>query len=91
MSKENALPQYAPANSLRSLVSVQMSVLNGIMHLADAVECILNQSFIDFEFIMLNDGSTDGSLSLLQKMLREIHWFDFIPEKTVDLHLPKMS
>lgn len=47
-------------------VSVVMSVFNNEQFLADAVESILNQSFSDFEFIVINDGSTDGSRDVLE-------------------------
>ena len=46
-------------------ISVIMSVCNGISYLRDAVESILNQTFRDFEFIIIDDGSTDGSTELL--------------------------
>jgi len=42
-----------------------MSVLNGERFVAEAVESILNQTFRDFEFIIINDGSTDGTDSIL--------------------------
>jgi glycosyltransferase involved in cell wall biosynthesis len=48
-------------------VSVVMSVYNGEIFIKDSIESILNQSFIFFEFIIINDGSTDGSLDILQK------------------------
>jgi hypothetical protein len=48
------------------LVSVLMSVLNGEGFLAEAVESILNQSFSDFELIVINDGSTDSSGAILE-------------------------
>jgi glycosyltransferase involved in cell wall biosynthesis len=47
------------------LVSVVMSVFNGERFLAEAVESILSQSFSDFEFIAINDGSTDNSGTIL--------------------------
>ncbi|HXY18121.1 MAG TPA: glycosyltransferase [Candidatus Nitrosopolaris sp.] len=46
-------------------VSVVMAVYNGGDYLADAVESILNQTLDDFEFIIINDGSSDKSLELL--------------------------
>ena len=49
-------------------VSVVMSVFNGEAHLEQAIESVLNQRFRDFEFIILDDGSTDGSLEILKQM-----------------------
>jgi len=42
-------------------VSVVMSVYNGESYLNDSISSILEQSFKDFEFIIINDGSTDGT------------------------------
>ena len=46
-------------------ISVVMSVFNGEKYLAQAVESILCQTFTDFEFIIINDGSTDNTLKIL--------------------------
>lgn len=46
-------------------VSVVMSVCNGERFLSEAIESILCQSFNDFEFIIINDGSTDDTASFL--------------------------
>jgi glycosyltransferase involved in cell wall biosynthesis len=43
-----------------------MSVYNDESHLNQCVESILNQTFKDFEFIIVNDGSTDGSLNIIK-------------------------
>jgi glycosyltransferase involved in cell wall biosynthesis len=47
-------------------ISVVMSVYNGENFIRESVETILNQSFEDYEFIIIDDGSTDSSLKLLQ-------------------------
>jgi hypothetical protein len=46
-------------------VSVVMSVFNGERFLAEAVDSILDQSFRDFEFIVIDDGSTDRTAEIL--------------------------
>ena len=43
-------------------ISVIMSVYNGEKYLREAIESILSQTFTDFEFIIVNDGSTDSFL-----------------------------
>jgi glycosyltransferase involved in cell wall biosynthesis len=48
-------------------VSVVMPVYNGERYLDAAVECILQQSFTNFEFLIIDDGSTDGTGDLLRK------------------------
>src|SRR2546423_542832 len=51
-------------------VSVLMPVYNGEKYLAAAVESILAQAYRDFEFVILNDGSTDGSMRILERFQR---------------------
>ena len=47
------------------LISVVLPVYNCEKYIAEAVESILCQSFRDFEFIIIDDGSTDGTAALL--------------------------
>lgn len=49
-------------------VSVIMGVYNGGEILKSAVESILNQTFTDFEFIIIDDGSKDDSLLTLNSI-----------------------
>jgi glycosyltransferase involved in cell wall biosynthesis len=46
--------------------SVLMGVYNAERFVGQAVESILTQTFADFEFIIINDGSTDRSLDVLR-------------------------
>jgi len=48
------------------LVSVVMPVFNAALYLDEAIKSILVQSLTEFELIIINDGSTDDSLNLLQ-------------------------
>jgi glycosyltransferase involved in cell wall biosynthesis len=51
------------------MLSVIMPVYNGELYLQEAIESILNQSYHDFEFIVINDGSTDNSLSIINSYM----------------------
>lgn len=52
-------------NNYHPKVSVVLSVCNGSVYLRDSVGSILNQTFQDFEFIIIDDGSTDNSWEIL--------------------------
>lgn len=47
-------------------ISVLMAVYNGEAFLREAIDSILQQSFTDFEFIIINDGSIDKTDEILQ-------------------------
>ena len=47
-------------------VSVLMSVYNGEKYLCEAIDSILNQNFKDFEFLIIDDCSTDGSADIIR-------------------------
>lgn len=53
------------------VVSVLMSVYNGEANLVEAVNSILGQTFTDFELIVVDDGSGDGSLAILQDFAKK--------------------
>ncbi len=48
------------------ILSVVMAVYNGEKYIKEAIDSILNQSYTDFEFIIINDGSTDNTLAILE-------------------------
>ena len=45
----------------KSLISVLMPVYNVEKYLQEAIESILNQTYSNFEFLIINDGSSDKS------------------------------
>lgn len=45
-------------------VTVVMCAFNAETTVAESIESVLNQSFFDFEFIFVNDGSTDSTLQI---------------------------
>ncbi|HJO95140.1 MAG TPA: glycosyltransferase [Victivallales bacterium] len=49
----------------KSLISVIMPVHNGELHLEDSIKSILNQTYKNFEFIIINDCSSDGTANIL--------------------------
>ena len=51
-----------------AIVTVALPVYNAMPYLPEAVESILHQTFSDFNFIIINDGSTDGSQEYLDSI-----------------------
>jgi glycosyltransferase involved in cell wall biosynthesis len=48
------------------LISVLLAVYNGETYLKEAIDSILCQTVADFEFIIVDDGSTDNTAAILQ-------------------------
>lgn len=54
-------------NSIKNhTVSVVLSVYNSGFYLREAINSILTQTFTDFEFLIVDDGSTDDSLEIIR-------------------------
>ncbi len=48
------------------LITVLMSVYNGSAYLKTAIESILKQTFVDFEFLIIDDASSDNSMEIIR-------------------------
>ena len=77
-------------------VSVIMSVYNGLPYLKEAIKSILNQTYRNFEFIIVDDASEDKTweylknlkeerVKLEQKYEKEFLRFDKLKEKSTEL------
>src|ERR1051325_5994192 len=51
----------------RPLISVVMPVYNALPFLDDSISSILRQTLSDFEFVILDDASTDNSVERLRE------------------------
>lgn len=49
------------------MITVAIPLYNKEKQIANALRCVLNQSFADYEIVIVNDGSTDGSVSEVEK------------------------
>ncbi len=47
-------------------ITVLMPVFNAALHLREAMESILAQTFGDFEFLIIDDGSTDDTVAIIR-------------------------
>ena len=50
-------------------ISVLLCVFNGQEYISQAIQSILKQDFKDFEFLIVNDGSTDNTEEIIYKYL----------------------
>lgn len=62
-------------------ISVIMPAYNTEKYIAEAIESILTQTFPDFEFIIINDGSTDNTAQIIKKYADKDHRIKFINHK----------
>ncbi|MDQ0966187.1 glycosyltransferase involved in cell wall biosynthesis [Flavobacterium sp. W4I14] len=69
-------------------VTVLMSVYNSDQYLDKAINSILTQTYKDFEFIIIDDGSTDQSIEICKRFAQADSRIVFI-ENGKNLGLPK--
>jgi glycosyltransferase involved in cell wall biosynthesis len=53
------------------LVSIGLPVYNGENFVAEAIQCVLNQTFSDWELIICDNGSTDRTLSICREFAEQ--------------------
>lgn len=58
---------------MNPIVSVVMPVYNMEDYLSESLECLLNQSLSNIEIICVDDGSTDNSVSIIEKYMKQDH------------------
>lgn len=57
----------------RPRISIVTSVYNNVAEIRSAVESVLSQRGVDIEYILVDGGSTDGTLAILESYGRRIH------------------
>ncbi|QHV99815.1 glycosyltransferase family 2 protein [Spirosoma endbachense] len=62
-------------------VSIITVVFNGAEHIRDCIESILNQTYNDIEYIVVDGGSTDGTIELVRSYGTKIARFISEPDK----------
>ena len=64
------------------LVSIVVPVYNGEKYLEETLNVLKNQTYKNFEVIMVDDISTDNSVQILEKFANEDERFKLIKRKT---------
>lgn len=62
-------------------ISVIIPVYNTEEYVAQAVESIMQQTLEDIEIILINDGSTDNSLEIMEGLAREDHRINILSQE----------
>ena len=65
-------------SSIRPLVSVITVVFNGEKYLEETIQSVINQTYDNFEYIIIDGGSTDGTIDIIKKYEDKIaYWADY--------------
>ncbi len=75
---------YKHSSNIKPLISVITVVLNGEKYLEEAISSIIKQTYDNIEYIIIDGGSTDRSLDIIQKY--ENHIDLWITEKDSGLY-----
>lgn len=59
----------------KPLITIITAVYNGEKHLGETIENIINQTYDDFEYIIIDGGSTDGTLDIIRKYEDKIDYW----------------
>jgi glycosyltransferase involved in cell wall biosynthesis len=73
-------PQTSPRHPLFTVVTV---VFNGVESLESTVHSVLNQRYSNLEYIIIDGGSTDGTLEIIRKYEQSIDYWVSEPDQGV--------
>ena len=71
-------------------VSIIVPTYNVEMYLEECLESIKRQTLKDIEVICVNDGSTDGSLAILQRYAKDDDRFIIIDKENLDVYINQL-
>ena len=71
----------------QELISIVVPIYNVENYLRQCLDSILNQTYQNFECLLINDGSPDNSLTSVGNMLKKILAFNILSKKMVDYQM----
>jgi tetratricopeptide (TPR) repeat protein len=74
MSSQEPTNQLARSAGIKDLISVVIPTYNHVRFLADAIQSALAQSYLQVEIIVVDDGSTDSTHTLVESFGERVHY-----------------
>ncbi|MBU3822746.1 glycosyltransferase family 2 protein [Flavobacteriaceae bacterium XHP0103] len=62
----------------KNLVSIIMSAYNASAYIQEAIDSVINQSYTNWELIVIDDGSTDSTASIIKKNVSKDHRIKYL-------------
>jgi glycosyltransferase involved in cell wall biosynthesis len=72
-----------PSNNSENKITVITVVFNGQKYIEQTILSVINQSYANIEYIIIDGGSTDGTVDIIQKYSDHIHYWCSEPDKGV--------
>jgi len=67
----------------KPLISIVTVVYNGEKYLEQTIQSVINQSYDNVEYIVIDGGSTDGTLDIVKKYVHAIDYWVSEPDKGI--------
>ena len=64
-------------------VSIITVVLNNVQHIENCINSVLNQTYGNIEYIIIDGGSTDGTIDLIKKYEKQISRWVSEPDRGI--------
>lgn len=74
---------YKIGTGINPLITVVTVVFNGVEHIEDTIESVINQTYGNVEFIIVDGGSEDGTLDIIKKYDHAIDYWVSEPDKGI--------
>lgn len=66
---------YKQSHMNKPLISIVTAVFNGEAHLEETIQSVINQTYDNLEYIIIDGGSTDGCVDIIRKYENHIDYW----------------
>lgn len=67
----------------KPLISVITVVYNDVKHIEETIESVINQTYDNLEYIVIDGGSTDGTVDIIRKYNQKIDYWISEPDRSL--------